>query len=100
MGPQLSAVLLQMLRRGGPVIFGARCCPYDPYVTPLCLMSCEVEWNAAMHVIIKHPVRSSVAGVPGTHEGFVTKLCDPWAGDLWSWCLCVSVNGEDGGLGV
>lgn len=41
-------------------------------------MSCEVEWNAAMHVIIKHPIRSGVAGVPGTHEGFVTELCDPW----------------------
>ena len=38
-------------------------------VTPLCLMSCEADWNAAMHVIIKHPVRSSVAGVPGNPCG-------------------------------
>ena len=31
--------------------------------------------------------------------GFVTELCNPWAGDLRSRCLRVSVNGEDGGVG-
>ena len=63
-------------------------------------MSCEGEWNVAMHIIIRHPLLEAVWwGCLGTHMGFVTELCDPRAGDLWARRLRVSVNGEDRGVG-
>lgn len=100
MWPQLSAVVLQMLRWRPRNLWYPLLFLWSLSATPLCLMPCEVEWNVAMHVIIRHPLLEAVWwGCLCTHVGFVTELCSPRAGDLQARRLRVSVNGEDRGVG-